>query len=205
MLFKIPFLNAFKMCLDFRPIVICFSRYTPSGQAAWECIPSAQFRVQSNGKPQGRIRRSHLESLDPPSTVAGDENFDVMAKFLVKVHNNPSGAVGGERNHKTNNRVRSELRVRLRRDKCEKQVSVTYNAAQLSRTIGKKRLGDFVLQSATTRSSDIVIALPDDKATFDDDEEDDDFVNDETGGEGILDRFLEQDTEDNDNDEEDEK
>jgi hypothetical protein len=42
---------------------------------------------------------------------------------------------------------------------CEKQVSVTYNAAQLSHTIGKKRLGDFVLMFAvlnviaTVRSS----------------------------------------------------
>jgi hypothetical protein len=41
-------------------------------------------------------------------------------------------------------------------------------------------------------------------ATFDDVVEDDDFVIDETGGEGMLDRFLEQDSEDNDNDEEDE-
>jgi hypothetical protein len=39
------------------------------------------------------------------AAVAVDGNFDVMAKFLVKVHNNPSSAVGGERNHKTNNRV----------------------------------------------------------------------------------------------------
>jgi hypothetical protein len=76
------------MCLDLRPFVICFSRYTPSGQAEWECITSAQF--------------------------------------------------------------------------------------------------------------------PGDEATFDADEEDDDFVIDETGGEGMLDRFLEQDSEDNDNYEEDE-
>jgi hypothetical protein len=41
-------------------------------------------------------------------------------------------------------------------------------------------------------------------ATFDDVVEDDDFVIDETGGEGMLDRFLEQDSDDNDNDEEDE-
>jgi hypothetical protein len=45
---------------------------------------------------------------------------------------------------------------------------------------------------------------PDDEATFDNDEEDDDFVIDETGGEGMVDRFLEQDSEDNDNEEEDE-
>jgi hypothetical protein len=86
----------------------------------------------------------------------------------------------------------------LRRDKCEKQVSVTYNATHLSRTIGKKRLGDFVLQLAATGLSDVVIAQPNDEAVFDDDEVDDGFVIDETDGEGILDRFLEQDSEDND-------
>jgi hypothetical protein len=41
-------------------------------------------------------------------------------------------------------------------------------------------------------------------ATFDDDEEDDDFIIDETGAEGMLDRFLEQNSEDNNDDEEDE-
>jgi hypothetical protein len=92
----------------------------------------------------------------------------------------------------------------LRRDKCEKQVSVTYNDTHLSRTIGKKRLGDFVQQLAATGLSDVVIAQPNDEAIFDDDEVDDGFVIDETGGEGFLDRFLEQDSEDNDNDEEDE-
>jgi hypothetical protein len=182
-----------------------FQGIHPQGRQPGNAFLVRNFGYNTSGKPLGRIRRTHLESLDPPATVAGDENFDVMAMFLAKVHNNPSGAVGGERNHKSNNRVRSKLRVRLRRDKCEKQVSVSYNAAQLSRTIGKTRLGDFVPQLATTGWSDIVIALPDDEATFDDDEEDDEFATDETGGEGMLDRFLEQDTEDNDNDEEDEK
>jgi hypothetical protein len=60
------------------------------------------------------------------------------------------------------------------------------------------------LQLAATGSFDVVLAQPDDEPTFDDDEDDDDFVIDETGGEGMLDRFLEQDSEDKDIDEEDE-
>jgi hypothetical protein len=120
---------------------------------------------------------------------------------------NPSGAVGGERNHKTNNRVRSKLRVRLRRDKCEKQVSVSEmlprSHAPLERSVWAISCC-IMLQLVATGSSNVVIAQLDDEPIFDDDEDDDDFVNDETGGESMLDSFLEQDSEDNDNDEEDE-
>ena len=47
-----------------------------------------------------------------------DNNLVDLAKVLVQVHGNPAGAVDGERNHKTNNRVRTKQRVRLVSGRC---------------------------------------------------------------------------------------
>ena len=73
-----------------------------------------------------------------------------LAHVLVQVHGNPAGAVGGERNHKTNNRVRSKQRVRLGVGKCEKQVGIAFNSLQLRRSLAKKRIDSYTaLLSAT--------------------------------------------------------
>jgi len=73
-----------------------------------------------------------------------DPDLADLAKVLVQVHSNPSGAVGGERNHKTNNRVRNKQRVRLGEENCQRQVAIAYNSAQLERTLGKRGSDPFV-------------------------------------------------------------
>ena len=55
---------------------------------------------------------------------AYDHDMHDLANVLVQVHSNPAGVVSGERNHKTNNRVRTKQRVRLGLGKCEKQVAI---------------------------------------------------------------------------------
>uniref|UniRef100_M4BB96 Uncharacterized protein n=1 Tax=Hyaloperonospora arabidopsidis (strain Emoy2) TaxID=559515 RepID=M4BB96_HYAAE len=50
-----------------------------------------------------------------------DHDMRNLANVFVQVYSNRAGAVGGERNHKTNNRVRTKQRVRLGIGKCEKQ------------------------------------------------------------------------------------
>ena len=55
------------------------------------------------------------------------------------MHSNPAGGVGGEQNHETNNPVRTSQRVRLGLGKCEKQVSIAYNSAQLKRSLTRRR------------------------------------------------------------------
>ena len=82
-----------------------------------------------------------------------DPEFSTLAPWLVKVHSNPAGAVGGERNHKTNNKVHNKQRVRLGHGTCQKQVAIMYNSAQLERVLRKKRTDIFVQQVATTGSN----------------------------------------------------
>jgi hypothetical protein len=127
--------------------------------------------------------------------VDDPDMFD-LAKVLVQVHCNPTGAVGGERNHKTNNRVRTKQRVRLGRGKCEKQVAIAYNSAQLERVMGKKRQDPFLTHLAALGSP-----APDRNRYGDDDEngeheEEEDFEDDEDefriveNPTSILDQYL---------------
>ncbi len=124
------------------------------------------------------------------ATMADDVNLDSLAPFLVKVHSNPTGAVGGERNHKTNNRVRSKQRVRLSGSSCEKQVSVTYNSAQLTRVLGKKRDCSFLKKLAAIGSDDVpeVEEVDEVEEDFEGEEEDDFRLGD--NAEEMLDPFL---------------
>ena len=61
-----------------------------------------------------------LRKLKPTLVWAQVDNHDMrdLANVLVQVHSNPAGVVSGERNHKTNNRVRTKQRVRLGIGKC---------------------------------------------------------------------------------------
>jgi hypothetical protein len=54
-----------------------------------------------------------------------DPEMSTLEPYIVQVHDNPTGAVGGERNHKTNNRVRTKQRVRLGKSNCQQQVAIT--------------------------------------------------------------------------------
>ncbi|RHY18215.1 hypothetical protein DYB32_010540 [Aphanomyces invadans] len=94
------------------------------------------------------IEGTHLHSarLLKPALIRAqcdDEELAVLANVLVEVHGNPAGAVGGERNHKTNNRVRSKQRVRLGSGKCERQVAIAFNSAQLERALRKSQACEY--------------------------------------------------------------
>eukprot|EP00474_Spongospora_subterranea_P011401 CRZ11859.1 hypothetical protein [Spongospora subterranea] len=81
-----------------------------------------------------------------------DRDMIDLAKILVRIHSNPSGAVGGERNHKTNNRVRSKQRIWLGTESCQRQVAVAFNSLQLERVVGKRRVDPFVTYLANIGS-----------------------------------------------------
>ncbi|ETV89904.1 hypothetical protein H310_15254 [Aphanomyces invadans] len=105
-----------------------------------------------------RIEGTHLHSarLLKPALIwaqCDDEELAVLANMLVEVHGNPAGAVGGERNHKTNNRVRSKQRVRLCSGKCERQVAIAFNSAQLERALRKRCNDPYLMQLAATGST----------------------------------------------------
>jgi hypothetical protein len=78
------------------------------------------------------------------ANLKDNRNLGELANVLVKVHRNPAGAVGRERNHKTNNRVRSNIRIRLSAARCEKQVAIAYNGAQLNRELEQRRSGEYL-------------------------------------------------------------
>ena len=84
-----------------------------------------------------------------------DHDMRYLANVLFQVHSNPAGAVGGARNHKTNNRVRTKQRVRLGLDKCEKKVAIAYNSVQLKRSSSKRRSDLYaVMLSATSKEEE---------------------------------------------------
>jgi hypothetical protein len=56
-------------------------------------------------------------------TVYGD-----LKKVLVAVHQNPAGASGGQRNHKTGKRVHSLTRSRVRQHQVESGTAIAFNS-----------------------------------------------------------------------------
>ncbi|CEO96879.1 HAT C-terminal dimerization domain-containing protein [Plasmodiophora brassicae] len=81
-----------------------------------------------------------------------DANLCHLARVLVQVHSNPSSAVGGERNHKTNSRVHSKQRIRLGEERCQRQVAIAFNAGQLERVLQKRREEPFLIHIANIGS-----------------------------------------------------
>lgn len=116
-----------------------------------------------------------------------EQQYQHLAPALVKLHGNPAGSVGGERNHKTTKRVQSKQRVRLKRGRVEKQTSIAYNSAIMERVVEKKRSGDFITKLAALGSE--VLMFNDDS---EDEEFDDDFrdANIGMGAEHVLDDYF---------------
>jgi len=67
-----------------------------------------------------------------------------LAPVLVQLHSNPTGAAGGERNHKTTKRVASAVRCRVGDCNIERQVAVAFNTRQLERGLATEREGKFI-------------------------------------------------------------
>ena len=117
----------------------------------------------------------HARRMKPALLWAQVDDVELckLAAVLVRVDGNPAGAVGGERNHKTSNRVRSKLRVRLGQGTCEKQVAVAYNSSQLKRVLTKKRTDSYTAVLAGTGSVHLPgeLQLNVDQASDDSDED----------------------------------
>ncbi|KAJ1330751.1 hypothetical protein BSLG_009203 [Batrachochytrium salamandrivorans] len=92
-----------------------------------------------------------------------EQQYQHLAPVLVKLHGNPAGAVGGERNHKTTKRVQSQQ-------------------------LENKRSGSFITKLAALGSEQA--ALFDDES--EDENFDDDFrdANIGLGADHVLDEFL---------------
>jgi hypothetical protein len=120
-----------------------------------------------------------------------DRDMVDLARVLVRVHSNPAGAVGGERNHKTNNRVRTKQRVRLGTSKCEKQVAIAYNSSQLKRTLAKRRVDPYTAMLAETGSADQDVEVEPEQEEEDNIGQGEFRMDDEHNPGHILDRYLE--------------
>ena len=62
-----------------------------------------------------------------------ENEYPDLAAALIRIHSLPSGATGGERNHKSGKRVHCKSRVRMSQQKVEAQTAICFNGAQLER------------------------------------------------------------------------
>jgi hypothetical protein len=115
------------------------------GNADYAQLLMTQFSDFLSQRIKGSILMDNVAMAPDKAWANLSENkiFAALAKALIKIHRNPTGAVGGERNHKTNNRVRSNIRIRLKQSTCEKQVAVAYNAAVLGRKFEERARCEF--------------------------------------------------------------
>ncbi|ETV90158.1 hypothetical protein H310_15008 [Aphanomyces invadans] len=103
-----------------------------------------------------RIEGTHLHSAQ-----CDEEELAVLANVLVEVHSNPAGA----------------QRVRLGSGKCERQVAIAFNSAQLERALRSTMANDRVEQDEEVDEEDM------------EDGEDDEFRNVDYPA-MILDQYL---------------
>jgi hypothetical protein len=68
-----------------------------------------------------------------------DSCYGSIKHLLSAVHQNPAGASGGERNHKSAKHVHSRLRARLGQAKIETGTAILFNAKQLQRQMSVTR------------------------------------------------------------------
>ncbi|KAH9101481.1 hypothetical protein AeMF1_021804 [Aphanomyces euteiches] len=109
------------------------------------------------------------------------DGYDTLSDVLIRLHRNPTGAAGGERNHKTGKLVHSKSRVKLSSSNIEMQVAVAFNSSQLVREIPFKRTEAFVWHMLNQFGIDLdflnsaqVIAFDESGVARDDDDGDDD-------------------------------
>ena len=71
--------------------------------------------------------------------MCDDSCYGAIKDVLSEVHQNPAGASGGERNHKSAKHVHSRLRSRLGQAKVETGTAILFNAKQLHRQMAVTR------------------------------------------------------------------
>ncbi len=72
-------------------------------------------------------------------TLFDDHYYGAINDRLFALHKNPTGASGGERNHKAAKRVHSRSRARLGKHKIETGTAILFNSEQLNRQITSTR------------------------------------------------------------------
>jgi hypothetical protein len=72
-------------------------------------------------------------------TLSDDHYYGAINGRLSTLHKNPTGASGGERNHKAAKRVHSRSRARLGKHKIETETAILFNSKQLNRQIASTR------------------------------------------------------------------
>ena len=72
-------------------------------------------------------------------TIYDDHYYGVIKGCLFALHKNPTGASGGERNHKAAKRIHSRSRARLGKHKIETVTAILFNSKQLDRQIATTR------------------------------------------------------------------
>jgi hypothetical protein len=73
-----------------------------------------------------------------------DSCLSNLAPLLVQLHAMPTGAVSGERNHKTTKRVASAKRSRIGFCNAQRQVAIAFNGKQLARTPSASRESKYI-------------------------------------------------------------
>ena len=92
-------------------------------------------------------------------TLCDDCDYGAIKHVLSAVHQNPTGASGGERNHKSAKHVHSKLRARLGQGKVERGTAIHFNAKQLQRKIKVTRDSNFCKWLKNLGSNILVDAL----------------------------------------------
>ena len=72
-------------------------------------------------------------------TLSDDHYYSVIKGCLFALHKNPTGASGGERNHKAAKRIHSRSRARLGKHKSETGTAILFNSKHLDRQIATTR------------------------------------------------------------------
>ena len=122
-----------------------------------------------------------LSKLKPALIWAQVDDNDMcdLAAVLVQVYNNPAGAVGGDRNHKTKNRVHSKQRVRLGAGKCEKQVAIAFTSAQLKWSLAKRRVTPYTMELVNTGREEEELCIQQSTGKYEDEETEGEELEDE--------------------------
>ena len=76
-------------------------------------------------------------------TLFDDHYYGTIKGHLYALHKNPTGARGGERNHKAAKRIHSRSRARLGKHKIKTRTTIMFNSKQLGRQIATTRDAKF--------------------------------------------------------------
>ena len=121
----------------------------------------------------------YYTTLSESWTLYDDHYYDAIKGRLSVLHKNPTGASGGEHNHKAAKHIHSRSRARLGKHKIETMTAILFNLKQLDRQIATTRDTKFckwLQQLCPDRGYEVEL-------------EEDPIDEDEDGGGGSIDEF----------------